>query len=551
MDTYRLIMDDYSDSIRRMLYNICFQFEDQDTPACSVLVPAGTPLSAAAAELGITLRTPCGGNGTCKKCKCSVNGQEILACQSVVERNLTVNIPKTSVKSNEESIVVQTGSSLLAAEFVPLPLIAGQVPPPATGYGVAFDIGTTTLAAELFALSPPPRVCGVSALANPQRSFGDDLITRIQKVIEDPAAAGALQGAVIQSANKMFAELAENAGIKTTDITAVSVAGNTVMQMLFLGLDPSPLGFAPFVPPLSVFPDCTGSVIGLNIAPHGTVQTMPLFGGFVGGDIVAGVLAVGLRWAEQTCFFIDIGTNGEMVLRHNGTLYTAATAAGPAFEGSRIEYGTIAVPGAVDKTELQEDGTVISRTIGNVPATGICGSGLIDTAAELLRHHLIKPSGQFDVKAKSPFLNRWKIIEGKPAFCLVPKEQSGINEDILLTQKDVRQLQLAVGAIRAGTQLLLEQQRLDWQDIETFYVAGGFGNFIRPENAQRIGLLPPEIPSNKFRFCGNTSLAGARLVLLDSTYRNEAAAAVKCSQHVELASLPEFAVRFAERMIFP
>jgi uncharacterized 2Fe-2S/4Fe-4S cluster protein (DUF4445 family) len=544
-----------------MIYSVHFQSENKSRDVKTVNVPNGMSLTVAASEAGFPLRTDCGGAGTCGKCKVNVDGYERLACQTTVQSNLEVSVPESALR-NEKTVAVQT-KSFLDDGIIKGAGRAGHC------FGVAVDIGTTTLAAELYAVAES-RLLATASRVNPQRNFGDDVITRIQKVIEEPAFLAKLQNLIVGAVNEMIEELAAKAGIAVTDVSLVSTAGNTVMEHLFLGIDPSPLGFVPFEAPIAEYPVCLGSDIGLNIASDGILETLPIFGGFVGGDIVAGILTLiqepeggRPRFLQGTSFFIDIGTNGELVLSHNGNLYTAATAAGPAFEGGRIEYGTLAVPGAIDKVELklqaaqQEPGGAAPgveerfiSTIGGHPPIGICGSGLIDTVSELLRHGLIKPSGQFNVKADSPFLRFWKMIDGKPSFELASLEVSGLGEPILLTQRDIRQLQLAAGAIRAGIRLLLQQQGLRTEDIETFYVAGGFGSFIRPEAARRIGLIPNEIPLERIRFCGNTSLAGARLTLLDSRCHNEARSLTRCARSIELASLPDFANIYAESMMF-
>ncbi|MDR0337599.1 MAG: ASKHA domain-containing protein [Planctomycetaceae bacterium] len=548
-----------------MIYAVQFDLETKVRTTKTVHVPSGTQLTIAASEAGFLLRTDCGGAGTCGKCKIRINGNEQLACQTIVESNLNVIIPESALRQNENSVVIQT-ESFLETESQNMMKRTGHY------FGAAIDIGTTTLVAELHQFDHPDIVWTVSR-ANPQRNYGDDVITRIQKVIEEPVFLPKLQELIVGAVNEMLMELAEKAGINTTDISLISVAGNTVMEHLFLGIDPSPLGFAPFAAPVSEYPACRGSDIGLNTVPDGIIETLPIFGGFVGGDIVAGVVATEIyrkcreqqekkRQFPQTSepgafFLIDIGTNGELVLCYDGEIYTAATAAGPAFEGGRIEHGMLAVSGAIDRVELQttksngiETGEIIISTINGQPAKGICGSGLIDVVSELLRHGLIKPNGQFNVKADSPFLQSWTISNDKPSFVLVSEEVSGLGEAIVLTQRDIRQLQLATGAIRAGIELLLQQQKLQPEDIQTFYVGGGFGSFIRPESAWRIGLLPREVPLERIRFCGNTSLAGARLSLLDSRYRNESLFLSRHVHHIELASLPNFATTYANAMFF-
>jgi uncharacterized 2Fe-2S/4Fe-4S cluster protein (DUF4445 family) len=312
-------------------------------------------------------------------------------------------------------------------------------------------------------------------------------------------------------------------------------AGNTVMQSLLFGIDPSSLGESPFHAPVNVFPVCRGSEIGLIMSAEGTVAALPIFGGFVGGDIVAGVLTLPkLFLFTAPRIFLDICTNGEIVLAHRCELFTAATAAGSAFEGAKIEYGALAIPGAIDHVEIKS-GNITVSTIGNKPPIGICGSGLIDAVAVLLEHGIILPNGRF--------------AEKQSCFELVSATESGIGEAIVLTQRDVRELQLAAGAIRAGITLLLQENGLLPESIETFYVAGGFGQSIRLSSARQIGLLP-SLPPDRFQFCGNTSLVGARSMLLNPDNAKIVRRFVQQSHHCELAALPQFQKVFAESMRF-
>lgn len=518
----------------------------------TIYVPPGTMLNVAAVEAGLPIRNHCGGSGICGKCKVYREGRELLACRTPVDEDVEIFIPRTSLEEAEDSIAVQVKSCLPDPDPDVSPEGGRE-----RRFGVAADIGTTTLAAELFEVAQN-RFLGVVARSNPQRAYGDDVLSRIQKVVEEPELLATMQDSIVGAVNGMIRELTATcrttgqgrAAGETVEVSRLSVAGNSVMELFFHGIDPASLGFAPFTPPVTEFPTRPAGELGLDMSPEGVVETFPLFDGFVGGDIVAGVLATRLCDSVGSAFLIDIGTNGELALWHDGELYVAAAAAGPAFEGGRIEYGMSAVPGAIENVELREDGSLTLRTIGERPAVGLCGSGLIAVAAEMLRHRLIRPSGRFDVKADSPFLSRWKIREGKPAFELVSGSESGRDEAILLTQRDVRQLQLAAGALRAGMRLLLRRLDLRDSDIGTFYVAGGFGSVIRPEHARRLGLLPSDIPLERIRFCGNTSLAGARAALLNPRLREEGIALARRAHHVDLASLPEFATVFAECMTF-
>ena len=505
-------------------HRITFHRKNRTEQEQSLTVQSGTRLSKAAAQAGFGLRTHCGGAGTCGKCQVIVNHQKILACQTIVESDLDVFVPDSSLRIEENNVVVQFANS-------PVETQARR-----TGhrYGVAVDIGTTTLAAELHDFSGTLPVQTASR-ANPQRTFGDDVITRIQKVMEAPSALTVMQQLVVGAVNEMIAELTEKMGVTPHEISVMVVGGNTVMQSLLFGIDPSSLGTSPFRAPVEEFPARRGNEIGLNMSPEGTIEALPIFGGFVGGDIVAGVLTLPLLHSSAVPrFLLDIGTNGEIVLAHRGELFTAATAAGPAFEGAKIEYGTLAVPGAIDRVEIVS-GKIMVSTIGNKPPIGICGSGLIDAVAVLLTKEIILPSGRF--------------AEKESCFELVPAAESGIGEAIVLTQRDIRELQLAAGAIRAGITLLLRENGVQPEEIETFYVSGGFGQSIRLSSARQIGLLP-SIPPDRFVFCGNTSLAGARTMLLNPDSDEIVRQIVQQSHHCELASLPQFQEVFAESMRF-
>jgi len=502
-------------------HRITFHQENGADQEQTLTVSAGIRLDSATLQAGFDLRTHCGGAGTCGKCQLIVNGQKILACRTVIESDLDVIVPGFSLRTGEHHVVIQTDSK---STVCCLPSAVSK------GYGVAVDIGTTTLAAELhdFTGKLPTQT---AACANPQRKFGDDVMTRIQKIMEKPATLITMQQLVVEAINGMTAELTEKNRITPQNISNMVVAGNTVMQSILFGIDPSSLGESPFHAPVSEFPSRQACEMGLNIS--GTVETLPIFGGFVGGDIVAGVLTLPLLLSSAAPkFFLDIGTNGEIVLAHSGKLFTAATAAGPAFEGAKIEYGSLAVPGAIDHVDFT-NGKVVVSTIENKPPIGLCGSGLLDAVAVLLDQGIILSHGRFADKRSS--------------FELVSAAASGIGEAVVLTQRDIRELQLAAGAIRAGITLLLQENDVLPEQIETFYVAGGFGQSVRLSSARRIGLVP-SLPAERFQFCGNASLAGARLVLLDSDNAKGAYQLVQQSHHCELAMHPQFQRVFAESM---
>jgi len=320
------------------------------------------------------------------------------------------------------------------------------------------------------------------------------------------------------------------------------------METLFFGLDPSPLGRTPFEPPQMTFEPMPPLESGLPIHPKGTVELFPLLAGFVGGDLTAGLLAreSAGKW-EEAELLVDIGTNGEMLLITPETIYAASTAAGPAFEGGNIRFGSFAEPGAIERVVFP-DGV---RTIGDFPASGICGSGLVDAAAELLRLGLLQRSGRLLTAEEArglPEADRLERFENQRSFRL---SDQYVPEKIFLTQKDIRHLQLAVGAVRAGLEILLEQANLLLSAVSRLNLAGGFGRYLNRENAGRIGLLPAGLPLDRIDYLGNTSLAGAVLWGKIPGLGEQLRCYAERTVRVELEKSPGFTERFAEAMIFP
>lgn len=422
-------------------------------------------------------------------------------------------------------------------------------------YAVALDVGTTTLAAELIELNPDTKdilqrekIRGVKI--NPQKRFGHDIISRIQKALDDPENLFKQQRAILDAVNEMLRGLALRTHIDLGQIIFVTVSGNTVMQQLFHGIDPRPLGATPFVPATRHYPVVPAHELGLPIHPRAVVRTFPILGGFVGGDLVAGILATKMDRLTPDAppvMLIDIGTNGEMILAARGRIWAAATAAGPAFEGAGIEHGMIASTGAVDRVDFS-DGISI-HVLGDTVPRGICGSGLIDLTAELLQYGIINSRGRFvndTTTIREDIRARIEEIQGQPAFRLSEQETG-----VYFTQRDVRQIQLAAGAVRSGIRLLLEKAELAPSDVQEVFLAGGFGSFIRRENARRIGLFPPEITAERIRFCGNTSLLGASMLAQDRDIATRAQHLADRAEHVDLSMCENFMNVFAESMIFP
>jgi uncharacterized 2Fe-2S/4Fe-4S cluster protein (DUF4445 family) len=419
---------------------------------------------------------------------------------------------------------------------------------------VATDIGTTTLVGALLDLRTGGELAVTSRL-NPQRRFGDDVLSRIAHASRGGEQLKELSEAVVGAVDEMIGELCAQTGVERRRIYDLTFAGNTTMQQLLCRVDPGPLGRMPFVPGIGRGMKFAAAELGLHIHPRGTAYILPIIGGFVGGDTTAGMLAADIAEAEGPTLFVDIGTNGEIVLCANGKLTAASTAAGPAFEGARISQGTSGRAGAIEKVVV--DGRLRIHAIGDVRPMGICGSGLIDAAAVLLRHGLLSPRGQLKTPEELPedalpdLKRRLIMHEGQLAFQLAEADRTAIGRPIVLTGRDIRELQLACGAIRAGIAILLRRAGLKPEDLADVWIGGGFGSFIRRDNAQRIGLLPWDVPRHRIRCLGNTSLAGARLTALSLPARQKAEDIARRTSHVDLATDREFQATFAESLTFP
>lgn len=418
-------------------------------------------------------------------------------------------------------------------------------------YGAAFDIGTTTLVGSLMDLRTG-RECAVAARMNPQVRFGDDVLSRIAHAGSSPAGLEALRQAVVAEIHAMLDDLCGTAAIPRELIYEIVFAGNTTMEHLLCGIDPAQLGQIPFVPVFAQGLLQPARDLDIHIHPRGAAYVFPVIGGFVGGDTVAGMLATRLASQDGPVVMVDIGTNGEIVLAHADRLLAASTAAGPAFEGARISCGMRATRGAIEKVVFEED--LHCSVIDNAAPMGLCGSGLIDLCAELLNQGVISVEGRLLPPEELP------QHVGKPLRKRVRRNADGEVEVILaegatnriaLNQRDVRELQLAAAAMRAGLNILLRYAGVEVGEIAQFLIAGGFGSFIRRNHAQRIGLIPPEIDHRRIRYVGNTSLSGARWVLLSMNSRRQAEALARRTKHVELSNHADFAMEFAMAMRFP
>ena len=431
---------------------------------------------------------------------------------SIKSLSVLQNLPR-SLRSGNWQVTVSLNDRGESAEIIRVEPSC----PPQNSYGLALDIGTTTVAALLVELESGKTVAGRGAY-NRQIVFGDDIISRIIYSTEKSEGREELRSAVLATANELVASLCGEAKINPGDIQAAVCAGNTTMTHLFLGIDPAYIRLEPYTPAVSSVPYFTAGEIGLEINPLAVTGFLPCPASYVGGDIVAGVLCTGIFSSEKLTLFIDIGTNGEMVLGNQDWMVACACSAGPAFEGGGIRHGMRALPGAIEAVKIEESGEVKIKTVGDLPPTGICGTGLISTLAALRRAGIIDRSGNFTAQH---FYNRLKTGEDGPVFVVASRGESGHNEEVTISESEVKNLIRTKAAVFAGIRTMLKSVGLEQESVEKVIIAGGFGRYINIEDAVEIGLLP-DLPLDRFSFAGNTSLKGAKLCLLLRVAREKA-----------------------------
>lgn len=416
-------------------------------------------------------------------------------------------------------------------------------------YGIAVDIGTTTVVVSLVNLKSG-REEAVKSELNPQKSYGLDVLSRISFARETKEQLDLLQKSIIGCINNLIQEAAESSGINKEYIYEISVAANTTMMHLFLGLNPESIGYAPYSPVLKGDIEINAEDLGLMISPFGKVYCLPSISGYVGADITAGVLATGMHKNSEKSLLMDIGTNGELVLFDGKELTACSSPAGPALEGVNIGCGMRAAEGVIEQVRITDE--VKIKTIGNIEPFGLCGSGIIDLVSELIKAGIVDVSGKINPAAANllPESVAVRIVEydGKPAFMVTqPREDIPA---IYLTSRDIRQVQLAKGALWAGITALLEQKGLKPGDLGKVYVAGAFGAHLRPESLIGIGMAAMEW-KDKIIFVGNTSKAGAAMCLLSKKIREEMKELTDKVKYVELSMLPDFDRVFTRSLKFP
>jgi uncharacterized 2Fe-2S/4Fe-4S cluster protein (DUF4445 family) len=483
-------------------------------------VPQGTPLQDELFPYGVEF--PCGGKARCKGCRVRVIEGSLpltpeqqrmlspeeqtagwrLSCQCKAEGDLVLELAQW-----EAQILADTSKFSFT---------------PRSGLGIAVDVGTTTLVAQLLDLERA-EVLAVRSALNPQARFGADIMSRVGYAVTEHGEE-TLADVVRRQVAKMVDELLLAAGRQGSPIADIVLVGNTVMHHLFCGFSVEPLSHFPFETDNLAGAVFTAQQLGWTLAGSPTIRFLPNIGGFVGSDILAGIFATGLHDDGQFNGLIDLGTNGEIVLGNKQRLICASTAAGPAFEGARIYMGMRAATGAISAVHI-ENGQLICHVLGNVPPRGICGSGLVDAVARARELDLILPGG--------------RMVGGEKSLMLSPP--------VKISQTDVRELQLAKGAIAAGVRLLMNELSLDTTRINRVYLAGAFGNYVDTTSARQIGLL--QFAQEQIHPVGNTALLGAKMALF--TEPAIFAALASRIAHVSLSELPGFQDVYVEEMVFP
>lgn len=531
-------------------------------------IQEGETILSAAKKAGIIIESPCNGVGTCGKCRVKIknihsadikyeegrhhlkpedieNGY-VLACQTKVFGDITV-ISENTEKQNKTLKIMSGGQSFaygikknISKYFDGSKTIvsidgteAGTEPGNTAGelYGLSIDIGTTTVVTALVDMNSGKEITSVSAL-NPQSLHAQDVLTRIKLASEAEGLETMYRG-ITNELNSMITEIEEKIKISRSHIYEAVYSGNTTMIHLACNVNPMTLGRYPYTPAIR-----GGNVIpagDLGISPFGRIYLPPIISSYVGPDITSGILICELEKKKGTTLFIDIGTNGEMVIAKDGSLSATSTAAGPAFEGMNITFGMRAGEGALERFTITGQNEIEIHVIGDVPATGICGSGLLDIVGELVRTGIIGPDGKFRSAEKGNYdagLERHlKEYKGKPAF--------EVADGVFITQKDIRQVQLAKGAVRAGVEALLKNENVSAEQVDLIQIAGSFGYHLRADSLINIGLLPKAF-RGKIEFVGNTSKTGGKAFLLNIDFRSYMKNLVEKIKSVELANRSDF-----------
>lgn len=479
----------------------------------SFSVETGKTVLQAQIDAGLTPDAFCGGTGKCGKCKVVIDGKEVLACQTVIDRDMTIY---TGHKKTEQ-VQILTGGSGEKLLFQPGEL-PGKLEDPLLG---AVDVGSTSVVVYLMD-GKTGKLLGTRSALNPQRQFGADVVNRCSYAMEN--GSDSMSSCIRNTVNTLFRETARECGRVPEEIVRVVMVGNSCMHHLFLGISTKTLALAPYTPAVTEALELKAADYDLHVYPGAQLWWLPNIGGFVGADTVGCLVASDLDTCEEMTLLVDIGTNGELVLGNREGLISCSTAAGPAFEGAKITCGMRGSTGAIDHVSL-ENGEIKCHVIGDGEASGICGSGLLDGVAALLKLDKIDETGRME-------------------------ETCYLTDRVFLNQRDIRELQLAKAAIAAGIQILCQRRGIQIKDIGRVLIAGAFGNYLDPASACAIGMLPPEL-EGRIVSIGNAAGEGARIAALNCRQFERSRSLAKKTEFVELALDMGFQEVYVDEMGFP
>jgi len=416
-------------------------------------------------------------------------------------------------------------------------------------YGFAIDIGTTTVVVYLINLLTG-EIEDQQGSYNKQAKFGDDVISRIVYAVENAEHLIEIQDTVVRTINELIDKILARRALTSDNISCAMVAGNTTMTQLFLGVDPRYIRLEPYIPTMTSVPSVPAREIGLHMIPEALVHCYPSVASYVGGDIVAGTLVTDLANGEDIMLFIDIGTNGEIVLGNQDWLVACACSAGPSFEGGGITFGMRAMPGAIERVIIDSDTLDVSlKVVSNSLPVGICGSGLVDCVAKLLGAGIIDRAGNFQLEHHTGS-DRLRLKGDDKEFVLAWAHQAGGEKDVVITENDVKNIIRAKGSVYAGIRTLLNMVSVDIEMISKVIIAGGFGNYLNVDDSIQIGLLP-DLEVERFEFIGNASVKGARLALLSQNAWREAEELGRKMTYVELSVGPTFMDEYVSALFLP
>ncbi|PWE00604.1 ASKHA domain-containing protein [Marinilabilia rubra] len=469
-------------------------------------------------DQNVTISAPCGGNGSCGKCKVKLRNIGLVSsCTYYPNSNIEVVLP------NQRESQILTHQYLHSLHLKPEQNLLTKVTDMSIGLGI--DIGTTSVVFYWVNLITGELIKSIG-VSNPQTKYGADVISRIY-YCNNEENISTLQKAILNAINQQIDKFVTQENRSINDIVKVSISANTTMLHLLTGVNPSSIALVPFKAVFTDEKQLTVDELDIKANANAPICLLPSLSAYIGADIIAGLASLNPPEAIKKYLFIDIGTNGEMAIVTNNKIFCCAAAAGPAFEGANIHCGMGAFDGAI--AVFNDDGY---KTISDDKPIGICGSGLLDAVAYMLKKGIIGADGELNEN-----------------FMVATKQASGNNEEVVITPQDVREVQLAKSAIFTGIKILMQEAGLDCHDLDAVYLAGGFGNYMNPKSAVTIGLLPEEI-ENKIITVGNTSGTGAMLHVLSDQFMTHAKTIIHKAELVELANHPEFEMEFAMNTYF-